>query len=327
MDEIFTEADRTRLHEICEVVWARDDLMPQEEFELALPDAAAVVFGTWRWGRDALRRAGPDLRALLEVGGGHSHQDVDYEWAMQRGVLIGSCAPSMGRQVSEMALALTLAASREVCIGDRGFREGNEVYLHGGCKDMFLLYGKTVGFVGCGSLARSLQQLLAPFAPRLLGYDPWLPDRLLERRGIVPTSLETMFDACDVIYVLAVPTPANRGMITRELLDRIKPGRIIAVISRAHLVDFDALTELVLAGRFRAVVDVFPQEPLPMDHPIRKAEHAVLSAHRAGAVPEGLKEIGELVVDDLEMILQDCPPQRMQYATPQLRRRLQSDSD
>ena len=73
---------------------------------------------------------------------------------------------------------------------------------------------------------------------------------------------------------------------------RIQPGAVLVLISRAHVVDFDALTELVLAGRFKAAIDVFPVEPLPLDHPIRRAPNAVLSGHRAGSVPEGLREIG-----------------------------------
>jgi hypothetical protein len=102
------------------------------------------------------------------------------------------------------------------------------------------------------------------------------------------------------------------------LLERIAPGAVFVLISRAHVVDFDALTDLVLARRFKAAIDVFPTEPLPIDHPIRRAEHAVLSAHRAGSVREGLWELGEMVVDDLEAIAAGLPPQRLQVAQPEL---------
>jgi len=93
---------------------------------------------------------------------------------------------------------------------------------------------------------------------------------------------------------------------------------VLVLISRAHVVDFDALTELVLAGRFKAAIDVFPIEPFPADHPIRRAPGAVLSAHRAGSVKEGLWEIGRMVVDDLEVIARGLPPQRLQVAQPEL---------
>ncbi len=93
---------------------------------------------------------------------------------------------------------------------------------------------------------------------------------------------------------------------------------MLVLVSRAHVVDFDALTDLVLQGRFKAAIDVFPQEPLAADHPIRRAEGAVLSAHRAGSVQEGLWEIGAMVVDDLEAIVRGLPPQRLQQAQPEL---------
>jgi phosphoglycerate dehydrogenase-like enzyme len=82
-------------------------------------------------------------------------------------------------------------------------------------------------------------------------------------------------------------------------------------------VDFDALTELVLEGRFRAAIDVFPEEPLPLDHPIHRAPRAILSSHRAGAHPEALHNIGRLAVRDLEAILRGLPPQEMQVAQPE----------
>ncbi len=107
-------------------------------------------------------------------------------------------------------------------------------------------------------------------------------------------------------------------MLSRGLLERVRPGAVLVLISRAHVVDFEALTELVLEGRFRAAIDVFPEEPLAADHPIRRAEGAVLSAHRAGSVREGLWEIGAMVVDDLEAITKGLPPQRLRAAQPEL---------
>ena len=107
-------------------------------------------------------------------------------------------------------------------------------------------------------------------------------------------------------------------MLSRNLLERISPGGVFVLVSRAHVVDFDALTELVLAGRFKAAIDVFPSEPLEAHHPIRRAPGAVLSAHRAGSVREGLWEIGTMVVDDLEAILRGYPPQRLQEARHEL---------
>ena len=75
--------------------------------------------------------------------------------------------------------------------------------------------------------------------------------------------------------------------------------------------------EAVAAGRFRAATDVFPVEPAPGDLPARGVEGLLLSAHRAGGLPNVLAGIGEMVVDDLSLILKGLPPQRRQAARPE----------
>ena len=93
-------------------------------------------------------------------------------------------------------------------------------------------------------------------------------------------------------------------------------------MSRAHVVDFDALTDLLCEGRFRAAIDVFPEEPVPEHHRIRKAPNVVLSAHRAGSIAKDLRLIGRMVVDDLEALAAGLPPWRMQAAQLQIVQRL-----
>jgi phosphoglycerate dehydrogenase-like enzyme len=217
-----------------------------------------------------------------------------------------------------MALGLALAASRGIVAADQAFREGTEEWLHAGNVGTFLLYGKPAGFIGYGSLARSLQPLLAPFGCRILVYDPWLTPGYLRSQKVEPVELEQLLENSTFIFVLAAPTRENRALLSRDLLERIRPGAVLVLLSRAHVVDFEALTDLVLAGRFKAAIDVFPAEPMPLDHRIRHARGTVLSAHRAGSVPEGLWEIGAMVVDDLEAIVRGLPPQRLQVAQLEL---------
>jgi phosphoglycerate dehydrogenase-like enzyme len=315
MAEIFTPADLARLHELAEVVWGRDEPMPDEAARAALASAEAVVCATWRYG-DALGEAA-NLRAILTVSGSFP-VDFDYAQCFARNIRVLSAAPAFGPQVAEMALGLALAASRQIVAGDRAMRAGEERWLHAGNAGTFLLFGKRVGFVGYGGLGRSLRPLLAPFGCPIAVYDPWLGDGYVRSEGLEPLALPDLLASSQVIFVLAVPSSENRALLTRELLEQIQPGAVLVLISRAHVVDFDALTDLVLAGRFRAAIDVFPVEPLPLDHPIRRAEGAVLSAHRAGSVAEGLTAIGQMVVDDLEAILRGLPPQRLQVAQPEL---------
>ena len=316
MAEIFTDAALGRLSEHADIVWGSDGPMPQGAFEDSLSSAEVVIFGTWHYA-DALQRIDSPVRAVLEVAGAHDHLELDYPWCLDRGLLVGSCAPAFAPAVAEMALGLTLAATRGIALNDREFRTGSEHWLHDGNDINFSLYGRTVGMVGLGGISRYLQSLLDPFGVSVAGYDPFLPDAAFDERGIARCDLETIFDSSDVVYVLAAPTEANKGLISRELMTRLSPNQVLVVVSRAHVVDFDAMTELVGQGRFRCATDVFPSEPVAASHPIREADHAVLSAHRAGAIPDALHLIGDFVVDDTIAILHDEQPTKLQYLTPE----------
>jgi phosphoglycerate dehydrogenase-like enzyme len=315
MDDIFSADEAKRLGDLVEVVWGRDDPMPLEEFEAALSEAFAVVSGGWRYG--GLDDAS-NLRAILTVSGGWP-PELDYARCFERGIRVLSAAPAFAEAVAEMALALALASSRDIVAEDRVVREGNERWLSSaGTLGTFLLTGKRVGFVGFGNVARCLRALIEPFGCELCAYDPWLTDAYMRDEGVEPSSLRQLVETSRVIFVLATPTSENRALLSRELLELVQPDAVLVLVSRAHVVDFDALTELVLDGRFRAAIDVFPSEPLDPEHPIRTAPGAVLSPHRAGLVQEALWEIGRRVVDDLEALVNGLPPRRMQVGEPEL---------
>ncbi len=315
MQEIFSPTDHARLHSMVEVIWGRDEPMPLDQVRAALDDAIAIVSSDWRYG--ALSEGAASLRAIIDVSGGFP-MTLDYARCFARGIRVLSAAPAFGPQVAEMALGMALAASRELVAGDRAMRMGTEQWHRAGNASTFLLYGRPVGFIGYGSIARCLRPLLAPFHCPIAVYDPWLGEGYLRSQGLAPGALADVLRTSQVIFVLASPSSENQALLSRDLLAQIQPGAVLVLISRAHVVDFDALTDLVLAGHFKAAIDVFPVEPLPLDHPIRQAAGAVLSAHRAGSVKEGLWELGRMVVDDLEAIVAGLPPQRLQLAQPEL---------
>ncbi|MBI3957336.1 MAG: hydroxyacid dehydrogenase [Chloroflexi bacterium] len=317
---LFAPEEWQRLTDLAEIIWGKDDPIPPESFASVAAELTAIVTCGWRFGPlDAL----PRLRAILEVGGSHpSPRLLDYTACFQRGIRVLSCAPAFGPVVAEMALGLAIAAGRGIVEGDRLMRSGEERYSRAGNQDAFTLYGKRVGFIGYGGLAHSLQPLLAPFGCEFLAYDPWLPASYIQRQGVTPIGLDTLLSTCRVIFVLAVPSQENRGLIDRRRLELIQPDATFLLISRAYLVDFDALVELVNQGRFRVAIDVYPDEPVPPDHPVRRSHNTILSSHRAGHVPEDFRAIGRMVVDDLEAILHGLPPAEMQSAQPELVGRL-----
>ncbi len=320
MEEIFSPAELERLGNAAEILWGKNEQAPEEFVNSVKDDVFAVVAPTWRYGNlDGF----PQLRAILDVGGGlPSPKILDYRTCFERSIRVLTCAPAFGPMVAEMALGMVLAASREIVDGHMAFVNGEEKYLWAGNANTFTLFDQTIGIIGFGGLARALMPLIAPYHCKVLAYDPWLPDHFMTRHGVIPTGLEDLLAQSKVIFVLAVPTQENKAMLDRDMLSKIQPGSILSLMSRAHVVDFDALTDLVTQRKFKAVIDVFPQEPLAKDHPIRKAPGVVLSAHRAGAVARDLREIGRMAVDDLLAMIAGIPPTEMQAAQPELITRL-----
>ena len=316
---IFTSDDLARVQQATRMVWGKDEPIPESELEAVAPEVEIIVTGSWRHG--AVSRF-PKLRAIMEVGGGFpSPKALDYAACFARGIRVLSCAPAFGPAVAEMALGLALSASRQIAWTDRKFRAGEPNWSHTGFDtpigEPFTHYGKRTGFIGFGGLARSLKRLLEPFRCPIQVYDPWLTDAYLRQYDVEPADIDTVLSTSRFIYVLAVPSAHNRAFLDRAALERIRPDAVLLLMSRAHVVDFDALTDLLLAGRFRAGIDVFPEEPLPADHPIRGAEHAVLSSHRAGANAEGLHGVGRAVADDVEAVAAGLIPFSMQHAHPE----------
>lgn len=315
VNKLFSPQDLERLNALADIVWARDEMMPAGELARVQDEVSVIISGWWRHG--AVQDY-PRLRAFMDVGGTlPGREALDYEHCFGRGIQILSCAPAFAPSVAEMALALALASSRGVVATAEAFRSGAEEWGDRANADAFLLSDQTVGMIGFGGLARALKPLLAPFGCRIQAYDPWLTDAYLQTQGVTPVGLETLLESSRVIFVLATPSASNQALLNRERLQRIRPDAVLVLISRAHLVDFEALTEMVLQDRFRAAIDVFPQEPLPPQHPIRGAKHAILSSHRAGGTAEAYRNIGRMAVNDLEAVLNGLAPQEMQRAQPE----------
>jgi phosphoglycerate dehydrogenase-like enzyme len=310
---IFTGKDRARLEPQVRIVMHEGGPMPDDELERLLPEATFLL-GQMPLSEGRLARA-PKLRAVINVEGNWK-PDLDYAACQRRGIWALSIAPVMGPAVSEMCLALALDLARGVTAGDRAFRRGEERYGIVGNADAFLLRGQTFGLVGFGNLGRALRPLLAPFGGRVLVHDPWLTPGYLAEHGCQAASLDEVLAGARVLFILAGVTAENEGFLDRARLETIRADAAVVLASRAAVVDFDALVELAEQGRFRLAVDVFPVEPVPADHPVRKAEGVVLSAHRAGGLRASYDRISEMITEDVELMLRGLPPVRLQRADP-----------
>ena len=298
-----------------EVVTHFGSRAPDSLVEEVLPRVAVIV-GQTAMSAERLARA-PKLRAIVNVKA-NWEPNIDYEAAQARGIHVLSAAPAMAPAVAEYCLGQAIVLSRGLVEADRLFRAGDERYGINGARHHYGLWGTPVGLIGYGNLGRALVPLLRPFGGSIHVHDPWLSDAYLESQGLVPVSLPELLAQTRVIFILAGVTTENEGFLDRAKLETIRPDASVILASRAEVVDFEALVELAAAGRFRAAVDVFPQEPVPADDPVRQSDRIVFSAHLAGALKASYARIRDAMLDDVGQILKGLPPMRMQPAVPRL---------
>jgi phosphoglycerate dehydrogenase-like enzyme len=309
LELLFNPDDLRKLKSMVRMTVWEGSRMPADMLEKHLADTT-ILIGQPDLPRDRLMRAA-QLKAVINVEG-NPQPNMDYECCFERGIHVLNVGAAFGTAVAEMALGMALASIRGIPEGDRLFRRGKEVYGRFSNQESFLLSGAEVGLVGYGNLGRALLKLLQPFHCRIRVYDPWLPDRWLAEAGMEPSPLERVLRTSRVLFVLAGATSENRAMLGVGQLDLLPRGACLVLVSRASLVDFDALTKKLAAGEIRAAVDVFPKEPFPRSHPLRTLPNVVLSAHRAGSLSAAYRLMGEMIVDDVGQILKGLPPIRLQ---------------
>lgn len=218
-----------------------------------------------------------------------------------RGIQVLSGNDLYARSVAEGCLAYTLMALRRLpkVISDMK----NEGWKPEIIKDNGLI-GKKVGLVGYGAIAKYYAELLQWFQTDLCVYSSHVSDQELNRIHAKRASKEEIFASCDVISLHSALNDANRGMITGSLLKLIKKDALFVNTARAGLIDSPAFLEELETGRFRAVLDVYDQEPLPMDSPLRNLPNVMLLPHVAGPTFDMRKAVVLSLAQDIQNILE-----------------------
>jgi phosphoglycerate dehydrogenase-like enzyme len=322
LDMICDAPTRARLEALGRVVaWEGDGRMPDALVDEHLPEAVALI-GQTDLPAERVARAGR-LRAVVNVEG-NLLPNVDYAACRARDVHVLVASPAFAVPVAEAALGMAIDLARRIGAADRAMRAGREAYGLEGNAGAFVLAGSPVGIVGFGDLGRTLRRLIAPLRCPVAVHDPWLPDEVIRAADAEPAGLDELLAGSRVVFVFAAATSENQGFLGERELRRIPAGGVVLIMSRASVVDFDALVRVVADGHVRAAVDVFPEEPLAPGHPIRALDGVLLSPHRAGGMPEAFLEIGRLMVDDLELVLRGLPPVRCRRAEAETVGRLRS---
>ena len=279
-----------------EVRWV--DGPDREKLLAAVPEADALLVRSATTVDAEVLAAAPKLKIVARAGVGLDNVDVDA--ATARGVLVVNAPTSNIHSAAEHALALMLAAARQIAPADASLRErtwkrssfsGTEIY------------GKTVGVVGLGRIGQLVAQRLAAFGTHVVAYDPYVSPARAAQLGIELLTLDELLARADFISVHLPKTPETAGLIGKEALAKTKPGVIIVNAARGGLVDEEALAEAVSSGQVRAAgIDVFASEPTT-DSPLFDLPQVVVTPHLGASTAEAQDRAGTDVAESVKLAL------------------------
>ncbi|RUV12489.1 MULTISPECIES: hydroxyacid dehydrogenase [unclassified Mesorhizobium] len=250
--------------------------------------------------------------------------NMPYETLFARGIHVVTTGLVFAEPVAELGLAMALNLARGIVDADLAFRQGKELWGGDGNQTARLLSGSDVGIIGFGDLGRALNRLLTGFRTRTRVFDPWLPPSVLVEQGVEPASLHKVLSESDFVFVVASVTSENQGFLGADAFAKMRQGAAFILLSRAGVVDFPALIEAVKSGHVVAASDVFPEEPLAKNHPVRSLSGFLRSAHRAGALDVAFKRMGDMVLEDMDLVDRGLPPMRSKRAERETVSRMRS---
>jgi D-3-phosphoglycerate dehydrogenase / 2-oxoglutarate reductase len=279
-----------------EVRWV--DGPDREKLLAAVPEADALLVRSATTVDAEVLGAALKLKIVARAGVGLDNVDVDA--ATERGVLVVNAPTSNIHSAAEHALALLLAAARQVTAADASLR------AHTWKRSSFSgteIFGKTVGVVGLGRIGQLVAQRLAAFGAHIVAYDPYVSPARAAQLGIELLSLDELLARADFISVHLPKTPETAGLIDKRALAKTKPGVIIVNAARGGLVDEAALAEAVTSGHVRAAgIDVFAAEPCT-DSPLFDLPQVVVTPHLGASTAEAQDRAGTDVAASVKLAL------------------------
>ena len=263
------------------------------------------------------------LRCILNVES-NLMANMDYSVLFERGIHVVTTGQVFAQPVAEMGLAMALNLARGIVDADVRFSEGRELWGGEGNRQARLLSGADVGIIGFGDLGKALRRVLSGFQVNIKVHDPWMPPSILRENGVTPASLDDVLRQSDFVFVVASVTSENQGFLGAEAFASMGENSALILLSRAEVVDFDALMDAVQSGHIMAASDVFPDEPLPKEHRVRTLKGFLRSAHRAGALDSAFKLMGDMVLEDMDLMDRGLPPMRCKRAERETVARMRS---
>lgn len=229
------------------------------------------------------------LKAIVKWGVGTD--SIDTVTAQRLGIPVYNTPGVFADEVADLAMALLLGVWRRTHEMNAAIRVGAWQRLEGRT-----LAGKKAGVIGLGSIGRAIVQRVQAFGMAAVGCD--VHD--MAEMGDVQVPLQTLLRESDAILLACNLTAENRHLLNDAAFAAMKPGVVIVNVSRGPLIDEGALVSALKSGKVvGAGLDVFEQEPLPLDSSLRAFDQCVFTAHAGSSTAEAVVRINQMTTDIL----------------------------
>jgi phosphoglycerate dehydrogenase-like enzyme len=299
------EAER-ELSSITSVVAPRGQTLTVEDLPTLLDGAIACITG---WGTpplsDELLASYPNLRLVAHTAG--TVRRLVSLSAIEKGLRLSHAAAIIADSVAEFVISQALLCLRQLHEIDRDMKASR---AWNAIRDLYpgrLLGNKIVGVVGTGRVGRAVIRLLVAFGCRVLAHDPYLTAEQAAQLVVESVSLDDLLVRSDIVTLHAPVLPETTGMIGASQLALLHEHAIFINAARSALVDEDALFNTLQKKRIVAALDVFNNEPLPIDSPFRTLPNVILSPHAAGHTIDTHLRQGQAMVDEVRRFLHSEP--------------------
>lgn len=274
-------------HGIEPVVHPVDERAEEDELRGVIVGIDGVICGDDRFTRRVIEAA-DRLRVISKWGTGID--SIDQAACREHGVAVCNTPDAFSHPVADTVLGYVLAFARALPWMDAAMKEGEWTKLPG-----VSLRETTVGIIGVGNVGRRVAERASAFGGRLLGNDlRTLESNVLAGTGMRQVELSELLSESDFVSVNCDLNETSRGLIDRRALALMKPDAVLINTARGPVVEQDALIEALEEGRLGgAALDVFEEEPLPVDSPLRRMDRVLLASHNANASPEAWERVHE----------------------------------
>lgn len=244
----------------------------------------------------------PKLKFIAQTGRTTVHLDLPA--ATRRGIAIAGTAPDNGMSTMELTVALILALLRKIPQVNSRMREEAWPAIAGNT-----LAGKTVGVFGFGRIGKEVARIIKAFNDtRVLAYSRTLTPERATEVGAECVPLEKLLKESDILTIHINSNAQTRGAIGTKEFALMKRGALLVNTARGPIVAETAMIEALASGRLGGVgLDVYDIEPLPMDHPLRRFDNAILMSHRGYATVEILSERYEQAIKNILAFIDGTP--------------------